>query len=233
MQAFLDAAEAPKVNNAKAIIVPHAGITYCGNTEAHAFKYFNTKAKRVFILGPSHRFGFKGCALTKFDNWETPIGTLQVDTDVVKELTSNSKVTWANIPDFVEEGEHSLEMCTTWIALLAPSIKIIPIMVGIIDFETSLFYTNSFLARKYADALLPFFKDEDSSFVISSDFCHWGSDFEYTYLNKEWYSGNNYYQSIDKLDHLAMDSIATLDPQKYKEYSQKYKNTVYFNFLTL
>ena len=87
------------------------------------------------------------------------------------------------------------------------------------------------LARKFAEALLPFFNDKDSTFIISSDFCHWGRRFGYTFIDKEWFSDNNYFQSIDKLDHLAMESISTLNPVKYKEYTEKYKNTVLIEFL--
>jgi len=216
LQSFLDAANATS-SKAKAIIVPHAGISYCGLTEAHAFKYFDTSAKRVFIIGPSHHYGFRGCALSKYETWKTPLGNLSVDTDVIKDLSSNSKVKWTKIPHYAEDEEHSLEMCTTWIALLAPNIKIVPIMVSFVNFEAT---------KDYAEALLPFFQDNESAFVISSDFCHWGSDFDYTYTNKEWYSDNNIYKSIEKLDSLAMESISTLNPMNYKEYSSQYKNTI-------
>jgi AmmeMemoRadiSam system protein B len=66
LEHFLSKASDPTFSpsSTSAIIVPHAGISYCGLTEAHAFKAFNPNTKRVFILGPSHYAGFSGV----FDN---------------------------------------------------------------------------------------------------------------------------------------------------------------------
>ena len=161
LRGYLDEAKAPEGGHAKAIIVPHAGISYCGATEAAAFKYFDTSAKRVIIIGPSHRVGFRGCALTRYDVWETPIGDLDVDAEAVEALSTNPDVSWTKLPGNVEQAEHSLEMCTTWIALLAPKIKIVPIMVSIINFEESFlfFHFHSFFSFFFLTFLLfNFFK---------------------------------------------------------------------------
>lgn len=35
---------------------------------------------------------------------------------------------------------------------------------------------------KYGEILAPYLDDPSNLFVISSDFCHWGRRFSYTYL---------------------------------------------------
>jgi predicted class III extradiol MEMO1 family dioxygenase len=38
---------------------------------------------------------------------------------------------------------------------------------------------------RYGALLAPYLSDPCNLFVISSDFCHWGSRFRYTFTNKE------------------------------------------------
>ena len=48
----------------KALIVPHAGYVYSGQTAAYAYSLVKGKPyDTVVIIGPSHRFGFKGCSI--------------------------------------------------------------------------------------------------------------------------------------------------------------------------
>ena len=65
-----------------------------------------------------------------------------------------------------EEDEHSLEMHLPFIkkALGEQEFKLVPIMVGEIDGNEEYF----------GKLLAPYFDDENTLFVISSDFCHWG-----------------------------------------------------------
>ena len=51
--------------------------------------------------------------------------------------------------------------------------------------------------RKYAELLLPLFLDEKTVFVISSDFCHWGQDFQFTH---QFPDEPIIHKSIEKLD---------------------------------
>lgn len=67
----------------------------------------------------------------------------------------------------MEEDEHSLEMHLPFIkkALGLQEFKLVPIMVGEIEGDE----------ENYGKLLAPYFDDENTLFVISSDFCHWGS----------------------------------------------------------
>jgi hypothetical protein len=65
-------------------------------------------------------------------------------------------------------------------------------------------------------------EDEETFFVISSDFCHWGKRFGYTYHDPN----VKIHQSIEALDRKGMDIIESLDPQAFTDYIKKYKNTI-------
>jgi AmmeMemoRadiSam system protein B len=117
-----------------------------------------------------------------------------------------------------DENEHSLEMHLPYIhKMLSQNFSsakeyppLIPILVG---------NTNSAAEKSYGAILAPYLADLSSVFVISSDFCHWGSRFSYTYYLPD--KGKGYslkrrdptprspkiYESIGKLDRAAMDAI--------------------------
>lgn len=49
----------------------------------------------------------------------------------------------------------------------------------------------------YGKIFAPYLADPQTLFVISSDFCHWGQRFRYTYHDK---SHGQIYKSIENLD---------------------------------
>ena len=68
-----------------------------------------------------------------------------------------------------EDEEHSLEMHLPFIKKsLGDNFKLVPIMVGATDYA---------MQQEYGKLLAPYFDDEDTLFVVSSDFCHWGKRF--------------------------------------------------------
>ena len=65
--------------------------------------------------------------------------------------------------------------------------------------------------------------DESNFFVISSDFCHWGSRFRFQWQDPEL---GPIYKSIEWLDKTGMDLISSGDPDAFKSYLHKYENTI-------
>ncbi|NIM37114.1 MAG: AmmeMemoRadiSam system protein B, partial [Hydrotalea flava] len=54
----------------KAIIAPHAGYVYSGQTAARAYACLAQAAnaiQRIILLGPSHRYPFRGIAVPQAD----------------------------------------------------------------------------------------------------------------------------------------------------------------------
>lgn len=91
-------------------------------------------------------------------------------------------------------------------------------MVGALSFETE---------AMYGKILAPYLSDESNVFIISSDFCHWGKRFGYTYTNGSLLEGNiPIHGSIEWLDKKGMDIIESGDPAAFSDYLQEYKNTI-------
>lgn len=82
----------------------------------------------------------------------------------------------------IDEDEHSIEMHLPYIHRLlqlqhpdTPTSQyppLVPIMVG---------STSATTERAFGALLAPYLADPSNAFVISSDFCHWGLRFHYTY----------------------------------------------------
>jgi AmmeMemoRadiSam system protein B len=68
----------------KALIGPHAGFTFSGPNAAWAYKAIDANAyDRVFILGPSHKVFLDFIATTACSHWNTPLGSLKVDHQII------------------------------------------------------------------------------------------------------------------------------------------------------
>ncbi|KAI0400799.1 MEMO1 family [Xylaria palmicola] len=226
------------VSGAKVIIAPHAGYSYSGPCAAWAYKCLDlSRAKRIFLLGPSHTYYMNGCALTGFAQYATPFGALTIDEPVVQALRETGK--FRDMPTYNDVEEHSLEMhlpylykrITQTFSSRAEYPTLVPILVG----------DNKGPEEKRFGALLaPYLRDPDNVFVVSSDFCHWGDRFRYTAyapgadvnnLTSLSYKTPNptdppIHESIKLLDQLAMDAIAGGRHDEFVDNLRKTNNTV-------
>ncbi|QRV76283.1 AmmeMemoRadiSam system protein B [Ceratobasidium sp. AG-Ba] len=163
----------PPIPGCKAVIAPHAGYSYSGPAAAWAYKSIDTTGiKTVFILGPSHHVYLDGCALSKCVSYETPVGSLPLDLDIIAELRKTEQ--FSDMSLRTDEDEHSIEMHLPYVRKVFQGldIKIVPILVGAIKKDT----------EAYFGALLaPYLAKPDTICVVSSDFCHWGTRFSYTF----------------------------------------------------
>ncbi|KAI9726921.1 MAG: hypothetical protein M1828_000269 [Chrysothrix sp. TS-e1954] len=80
----------------------------------------------------------------------------------------------------MDEEEHSIEMHLPYIHKMLSRassnqrtlLSIVPILVG---------HTSPSTERKFGELLAPYLADPANVFVVSSDFAHWGTRFNYTY----------------------------------------------------
>lgn len=139
------------------LIVPHAGTIYSGRTAGAGFgQIANQPVEKVIILGVSHKFAFKTAESVDFDQWETPLGNLQIHQSLIDKLRLGRR-------NEVHETEHSLEMQTIWIKKLWPEAKIVPILVSQPDEQTM----NN-LAFWIAGVF-----DDKTLMVVSTDLSHY------------------------------------------------------------
>jgi AmmeMemoRadiSam system protein B/AmmeMemoRadiSam system protein A len=145
----------------KALIVPHAGYVYSGQTAAYAFALVKGKPyDTVVIIGPSHRFGFKGCSIYPKGGFRTPLGTAAVDEALAAELMKRSGFTF--VPEAHEE-EHSVEVQVPFVQTVLPGSKIVPIVMG---------YPETRTVKALADALDSACAGKKVLVIASTDMSH-------------------------------------------------------------
>ncbi|KAL6765289.1 MEMO1 family [Haematococcus lacustris] len=215
VEQWLAAAGQEAAPSPRAIIAPHAGHRYCGHIMAHAFKNVDiTKVSRVFLLGPSHHVHTRRCCLSPATAYDTPLGSLTIDQEVYRVLQGTGAFDTMDIS--TDEAEHSLELLTPFIAFLVAGrpVRLVPIMVGSLSTDSE---------ALYGSLLGPYLDDPSNLFVISSDFCHWGRRFSYTFHDT---TQGPIWKSIQWLDETGMKAIETGQPTAFSQYLSKYGNTI-------
>ena len=151
------------------LVVPHAGYPYSGPTAGYAYATVDrTNIRRVILLAPSHRYGIRDLAvLPMSDAVSTPLGTIPLDTDMRDALLGSPMF---RADDGVHRLEHSTQIQYPFLQYCLDDFKLLPVIVGSLSTPA---------ADTLADALKPFLAD-DVLLVVSSDFIHYGSDFDYT-----------------------------------------------------
>lgn len=203
-----------------AVIAPHAGFSYSGSTAAFAYAAINpSRFSRVVVLGPSHHVYLKDrCAVSTADVLETPLGPLPVDKEVTQGLLELSDRNARFIPmsHDMDEAEHSIEMHLPYIrhVFADVDVKVVPIVVGSLSEEKE---------RHFGRVFAPWLGDGETFFVVSSDFCHWGSRFRYTRVDTD---ATYIWQSIERLDKEGMTLIESGDHSSYWRYQHRTENTI-------
>lgn len=110
-------------------------------------------------------------------------------------------------------------------------VKIVPILVGSISERKE---------QMYGEILAEYLENPENLFIVSSDFCHWGSRFKYTYYTKtndddhpiqlgrmnEYQISRPIHESIKELDHRAINTLESLSFSDFQTYLGKTRNTI-------
>jgi len=116
-------------NNIFGIVVPHAGYIYSGRTASYAFNLLKNKyIETVIIISPSHREYFPGISVYEGDGYETPLGVVEVNKDMVDILTGESRVIFKGIEG--HRQEHAVEVQIPFLQIVLKAFKIVPIVMG-------------------------------------------------------------------------------------------------------
>ncbi|MDD5212105.1 MAG: AmmeMemoRadiSam system protein B [Sulfuricurvum sp.] len=141
-----------------AVIVPHAGWIYSGFTANIAFRILaNSNLQTVVVVGPSHRVGFEGVSIADNQYYQTPLGDLAINSNLVNDLKHRF-----SIPYFSQaHHEHSTEVQMPFIKHYLPDTQVVELVYA---------YTEpSLIEPIIAYALtLP-----DTAVVISTDLSHY------------------------------------------------------------
>jgi AmmeMemoRadiSam system protein B/AmmeMemoRadiSam system protein A len=158
IQTFLDMAPDKKLENVRALILPHAGYIYSGEVAAFGYKQILDKEyKNIFIIAQSHTTYFDEASILNVTHYKTPFGEIEVS-KIAQELLDIRK--FYTIEE-AHEKEHSIEVQIPFIQHTQPNAKIIPIVLGqIIDVD-------------YMVEELEKYITSDNLFIVSTDLSHY------------------------------------------------------------
>lgn len=209
LEQYLREASVPDLSSVKALVVPHAGYRYSGNIAAYGYKALIRESfKRVVVIGPSHHHYLPGYSATsRADAVETPLGRVQIDRAFVEELL---RTPWFKEEASTDDVEHSLHIQYPFIQKTLKDIRVVPIMTGELDFEQ---------IRKTAEVLKGLL-DKDTLIIVSSDFTHYGPQFDYVPFEED------IPKNLEKLDMGAYAWMEKIDAEGFWEYCSKIGITV-------
>jgi AmmeMemoRadiSam system protein B/AmmeMemoRadiSam system protein A len=205
---FFEKAQPDKIENVIALILPHAGYQWSGQTAAFGLKTISKKYKRIVVIGPSHRTAMEEIiSVPRATHFETPLGQIPLDTEFIDKLLRFPMV--QNVPQ-AHQSENSIEMELPILQYCQKNFKLVPIVAGQCSLE----------AAEKAGAILRSLVDEDTLVVASSDFVHYGRAHLYVPFTE------NIPEQIKELDMGAYKYIANLDAKGFFEYKRKTGATI-------
>jgi AmmeMemoRadiSam system protein A/AmmeMemoRadiSam system protein B len=148
---------------------------------------------RVVLMAPSHYVPFDAVSTGTYLRLATPIGDVPVDVDACETLLAS--------PLFVartdtHREEHALGTHLPFLATLFPETPIVPLVCGQLTDE-GVADTIELLAKA--------FPDDRTLWVASSDFTHFGPEFDYVPF------ADRVHERIEELDREGIDRILALD----------------------
>ena len=88
---FLGGVEGKALAGVNALILPHAGYQWSGQTAAHGVKQVAGRTfSRVVVMGPSHQLSMPNAAsVPDATHYSTPLGEIPLDVEFIKALRSS------------------------------------------------------------------------------------------------------------------------------------------------
>lgn len=186
-------------------VVPHAGYVYSGSTAGKLLGLLReTPPGRIILLAPSHRVALDRIALSGAWAFATPLGTVEVDQTAVEQLDENESFTKN---DRAHAEEHAIEIQLPLIQRTWPDAvpRIVPLLVPHLPAAQ----------RREAATALADLADQDTLFLVSTDFTHYGASYGYVPFTE------NLPTALEELDSGAILKILAADPEGLLEYGGK------------
>jgi hypothetical protein len=144
----------------RALIVPHAGYIYSGQTAAQAYArlvHHERPVRRVALFGPAHRVYLQGMAVPAADAFETPLGRIELDRAGIAAIRAMPGVETC---DEAHREEHSLEVQLPFLQTVLGEFTLVPVVVGRSERTT------------VAAVMENLWRDPDTLLVVSTDLSH-------------------------------------------------------------
>jgi MEMO1 family protein len=183
-------------------VVPHAGWMYSGKVAARVWRTLALRAKpeTVIIFGAVHTANLHQNAVYAEGSWETPIGDVEVDSVLAREILAELKHLVVADPS-AHDDEHSIEVHVPMVKAILPKAKIVPIAVP-----------PSSNPVRLGDLLGHLVRDRRAVAVGSSDLTHYGEE-HFAFAPRgtgpaahEWMKANDR-RVLDLIENLLADEI--------------------------
>ena len=127
LDGFLDNAKKEELGGElMGLIAPHAGYVYSGQVAAYAYKQLEgLDFPIVAIVSPVHRMFVGRYAVTAKRYYETPLGLVEVDGELVDALDEA-----VGLNRVERDDEHSLEIQLPFLQRVLGRFKLLPVMMG-------------------------------------------------------------------------------------------------------
>ncbi len=208
IEGFFQKAQVKPIDNVIALILPHAGYQYSGQTAVCGLKTTGKKYERIVVIGPSHRVSMEEMlSVPRVTHYETPLGQIPLAVELINKLLEYS--VFQNVPQ-AHQYEHSVQIELPLLQYGRKDFKLVPIVAGSCSLQT--------IAK--AGDILKSLIDAETLVIISSDFVHFGSNYGYAPFKE------NIPEQIKELDMRAYEYIAGLDAKGFLEYKYKTGATI-------
>jgi AmmeMemoRadiSam system protein B/AmmeMemoRadiSam system protein A len=204
---FIQKADVQSSDDIIALISPHAGYAYSGQTAAYGVKAAKAKYARVIVIGPSHQVAMDGLSVPRMTHYQTPLGEIPLDVEFINKLLQNP--IFKDIPQ-AYKTEHSVLIQLPLLQYRFGDFKLVPIVAGQCSEQTI----------RHAASILQSLVDKDTLVIASSDFTHYGPNYGYVPFDQ------NIPGELKKLDMGAYDYISKLDGAGFLSYCAKTRETI-------
>jgi hypothetical protein len=185
----------------KALVCPHAGYEFSGQTAAIAYKLLAGRdVETVVVMGPSHYAWFQGACIPNADAYKTPLGLVPISEkakglagtapfELERRCLVERPAFWRQSPkpapeigeDTPETWEHSVEVQVPFLQKVLKGFKLVPVVMGRVDPAEA--------AKVLAKSI-----DDGTIVIASSDLSHYHT-----------------YQEAKGLDDSCVKAICDLD----------------------
>jgi len=176
VKGYLDAVPALTIQGeVVGIQVPHAGYRYSAAVAAYGYKALEgTKPDTVVIIGHDANANGIIALLSDAEAFETPLGRVPVDTEMVAALTKAQR--GILVHNRVHQRDHTVEVQLPFLQTVLPGIRIVPVLFG---------EPTAGHCRILAESLAAAAGQRRLLIVASSDLCHYPAQRLAASLDKE------------------------------------------------
>ncbi len=169
-----------------AVLCPHAGYVFSGPVAGYSFRYVqNQNPDTVLVVALSHR-GVDGGCLFSGKQYQTPLGSIDVDQELVTSLNNASDTLYCDASPY--QGEHSVEVVLPFIQRVFPQAKVASLLMT---------HTHEDLCQAVGHALAKVLNSYSNNvlIVVSSDMSHFPP-----------------YEVANRVDQTMLKTLESLDP---------------------